>query len=90
MNFKVGQKVICIKKGRWIKSIDKSPSYGPNYLEECEVKEAYLDSQNIPCIYIVGYEGGFWSKRFRPLANMGIEELLERIKNEQELLEFVK
>lgn len=86
MNFKVGQKVICIKKGKWQhESTGETHDYGPFYGEECVIHAVHGNKLSIKgyLIHPVHHvPRTMYSDRFRPLADDGIEEKLEEILKE--------
>jgi hypothetical protein len=85
-NFKVGQKVVCIKKGKWI-SVDNIPLLRkpPSYKEICviaEISNGYLilGGYDAPDN---GYIRRYHSIQFRPLVDYDIDatqEILSKFK----------
>jgi len=88
--FKVGDKVICIKKGQWTGEITGMVGAGPKYNEELVI--SHINEQYALCFleYPLKHNRGYANERFRkadPIkeesANKALASIgIERIKRE--------
>lgn len=68
MNWKIGQKLVCIKRGGWIDTISRLPAPGPKYNEvvefngPCSVHEGSIDLKEYPT-------GSYVVRFFRPVES---------------------
>lgn len=86
MNWKIGQKVVCVKRGLWLRTVVNIgyDDFGPKYGEICEIVGIAS-----PCLYIKGYpicpvtgmKARFHEKQFRPLlGDSAKDELISSFK----------
>lgn len=82
--FKVGQKVVCIKIGKW------STGFGP------KKDETVLVTGECPCgcgyaIVLEGYSGySYFNYNFRSIQNDFVEEVLEKAEKQHKEHELIK
>lgn len=72
MNFRIGQKVICID-GEWRCPIDASITHGPKKREVCVIT-GFTEWNSEPFLLLEGYpaDHGYQAKAFRPIAETDI------------------
>lgn len=87
MRFKIGQKVVCIKKGNWESVSGRSShlSPDPKYNEIVIISKYSKELHNgIPLVEIHGYRPCYYENRFAPILN-DLNEIEEALKNSVEI-----
>lgn len=87
-NFHIGQKVVCVKRGAWVDSPGALPTKDPSYGDILTINNIQDTKEIGVLLYFVGYPAhvGYSSRRFQPLSETSIEEVIEKI----EVLEYEK
>lgn len=77
--FRVGQMVVCVKRGPWTGQWGTNPTYRSVYtIRETQVGpdgDLYLRFEEIrnPKCPLCGIEPAYWSRRFRPVKTTNID-----------------
>lgn len=83
----IGQKVVCIHKGKWKTMVPPNIiiyGIGPNYNEDCLITGIEKED-GIIFLWLKGYPNLYNSKHFRPLDYDFADDVLSKVKPKEKI-----